>query len=392
MFSLDPDWFLNPYPWYERMRRTAPVHHDEANGLWSVFRFDDVERVLSDFRGFSSRFGVYDEDGEPLSPIASSMIGTDPPSHTKLRTIVSGAFTSRAIADLEPRIRAVTARLLEPVAAAGSMDVVTDLAEPLPVTVIAEMLGIPAEDRTRFKEWSDAIVGLSNQFGGGDDEAARRQAEVGRYFLRVIEDRREHPGPDLISRVVHAEVDGERLSDREVLGFCVLLLVAGNETTTNLIGNAVQCFLEHPEAAARVAADPRLLPAAVEEVLRYRSPVRTMFRVATQDTRLDGGTIRAGDSVLAWIGSANRDEGKFADATRFDVGRTPNPHIAFGHGIHQCLGAPLARLEGRIAIEGLLARCRGMRLAEPRRPMEPLASLIVQGMRHLPVAFDPEPA
>ncbi len=388
MFSLDPEWFLNPYPWYERMRRTAPVRRDDSSGVWSVFRYADVERVLSDYRSFSSRFGIYDESGEPTSPIASSMIATDPPSHTKLRTIVSGSFALRAIADLEPRVRSITEALLDRVAGQGAMDAVSDLAEPLPVTVIAEMLGIPAEDRRKFKEWSDAIVGLSDSVGAGDAASLRMQAEVGRYFLRVIKDRRAHPGADLISRVVQADVDGERLSDREVLGFCILLLVAGNETTTNLIGNAVQCFLEHPEIAARLAAEPGLVPQAVEEVLRYRSPVRAMFRVATQDVRLDGTTIRKDESVLAWIGSANRDETKFADPGRFNVDRTPNPHIAFGHGIHQCLGAPLARLEGRIALEALVTRCRDLRRAEPRQAIEPLASLIVQGVRHLPVVFE----
>ena len=389
MFSPDPDWFLDPYPWYERMRRTSPVHRDEGSGVWSVFRYDDVERVLSDYRGFSSRFGSYDDAGEDASPLAASMIGTDPPSHTKLRTMVSSAFGPRAIAELEPRIRAVTTRLMEPAVARGSMDVVSDLAEPLPVTVIAEMLGIPPEDRRRFKAWSDAIVGLSNQFGGGDDGALRLQAEVGGYFLRVVEDRRQRPGTDLISRVVRAEGGGQRLSDQEVLGCCILLLVAGNETTTNLIANAVQCFLEHPRVAARLAAEPARLPAAIEEVLRYRSPVRAMFRVATQEMRLDGRAVPAGDSVLAWIGSANRDEAKFPDAARFEPDRTPNPHIAFGHGIHQCLGALLARLEGRVALEALLTRCRGIRRERPREPLEPLASLIIQGVRHLPIAFEP---
>ena len=389
MFSLSPEWFLEPAPWYERMRRTAPVHQDDGSGMWSVFRYDDVERVLSDWKAFSSRFGVYDEPGDAVSPIGASMIGTDPPSHSKLRTIVSGPFGIRAIAAMEPRIRAITDRLLEPVVARGSMDVVSDLAEPLPVTVIAEMLGIPAEDRRTFKEWSDAIVELSNQFGGGDDEAMRRQREIGRYFLEVIEERRAHPGTDLISRVVHAEVDGQHLSDHDVLGFCILLLVAGNETTTNLIGNAVRCFLEHPDVAARLAAHPESLPTAVEEVLRYRSPVRAMFRVATADVPLDGTTIREGESVLAWIGSANRDETKFEDAARFVPDRTPNPHIAFGHGIHQCLGAPLARLEGRIALESILRRCRTQRADEGPESLEPVPSLIVNGVRHLPVAFDP---
>ena len=389
MFSLNPEWFLEPAPWYERMRRTAPVHQDEGSGVWSVFRYGDVHRVLSDWKAFSSRFGVYDEAGDAVSPIGASMIGADPPAHTKLRTIVSGPFGARAIAEMEPRIRAITDRLMDPVVSGGAMDVVSDLAEPLPVTVIAEMLSIPSEDRKRFKEWSDAIVELSNQFGGGDDEAVRRQREIGRYFLEVIEERRAHPGEDLISRVVQAEVDGQHLSDHDVLGFCILLLVAGNETTTNLIGNAVRCFLEHPDLAERLASEPTSLPAAIEEVLRYRSPVRAMFRVATADVPVDGATIREGESVLAWIGSANRDEAKFPDAATFLPDRAPNPHIAFGHGIHQCLGASLARLEGRIALEALVRRCRRLRSDADPMSLEPMASLIVNGVRHLPIAFEP---
>ncbi len=392
MFSLDPDWFLNPYPWYESMRRTAPVRRDDASGIWSVFRYAEVERVLSDHRAFSSRFGAYDGDGEAVSPIASSMIATDPPRHSRLRTTVSSAFTSRAIAEMEPRIREITRALLDAKVATGAMDVVSDLAEPLPVTVIAEMLGIPAEDRKKFKEWSDAIVGLSNQFGGADEESARMQGEVGRYFLNVIEERRRHAGADLISRVVHAEIEGERLSDGEVLGFCILLLVAGNETTTNLIGNAMQTLLEHPEAMARLRADPSRIPAALEEVLRFRAPVRAMFRVTKAEVPLDGTAIPQDESVLAWIGSANRDESVFPDAARFDIDRSPNPHIAFGHGIHQCLGAPLARLESRVALEALLTRCPGLHRESPGEPLEPLASLIVQGLRHLPVAFEPQRA
>ncbi len=374
------------------MRRTSPVRRDDDTGVWGVFRYVDVERVLSDHRRFSSRFGVYEDDGRGVSPIAASMIGTDPPAHTKLRTIVSGDFTLRAIAEMEPRIRDIAGALLDRVAPNGAMDVISDFAEPLPVTVIAEMLGIPVADRRKFKAWSDAIVGLSNQFGAADAEAERTQGDVGRYFLRVIEERRDHPGKDLISRVVHAEVDGQRLSDQDVLGFCILLLVAGNETTTNLIGNAVQIFFEHPEVVPRLAGDASLLPTAVEEVLRYRSPVRAMFRVAREEVALDGATLREGDPVLAWIGSANRDEAQFADAAQFDIGRSPNPHIAFGHGIHQCLGAPLARLEGRIALEALLRRCQGMHPGDGKERLEPLASLIVQGVRHLPVAFEPEPA
>lgn len=389
MFSLGPDWFLNPYPWYETLRRSAPVHRDEGSGLWSVFRYADVERVLSDYRSFSSRFGAYGETGDAVSPISTSMIATDPPAHTKLRTLVSRAFTQRSIGAMEPRIRAIADGLLDEALPRGTMDIVRDFSEPLPVTVIAEMLGIPAEDRRTFKAWSDAIVGLSNQMGPGDDEAQRVQADIARYFLRVIEERRAQPGTDLISTVATAQVDGQALSDREVLGFCILLLVAGNETTTNLIGNAVQCFLDRPEVVRGLRTEPAALPAAIEEVLRYKSPVQAMFRVALQDVALDGHRIPAGDSVIAWIGSANRDENEFPQAARFDAARRPNPHIAFGHGIHQCLGAPLARLEGRIALETLLRRTDSIRRADPEAPLEPLESIIVHGVRSLPVVVEP---
>jgi len=374
-----PSAGLDPFPWYAEMRRDCPVYRHPERGGWQVFRYEDVQRVLSDHAAFSSRMG-----GGPENPIASSLIGQDPPLHTRLRALVTQAFTPRAVARLQPRIVAIVEGLLDRVASRGEMDLVADFAYPLPVTVIAELLGIPAEDQDRFKVWSDAVVAG----GRGDGGAAFGQAqrEMGAYFAQVVESRHREPGEDLISGLLAAQVDGRRLEPMEMLGFCVLLLVAGHETTANLISNAMLCFDEYPEVPARLRADPKLLPSAVEEVLRYRSPVQVMFRTARHDVRLGEVELRAGDHVAAWIGSANRDEEQFPDAARFDAERSPNRHIAFGHGIHFCLGAPLARLEAQVALEALLRRYRDLRVA-PGAVLEPVTSTVVFGPRRLPVTF-----
>lgn len=370
---------LDPFPWYERMRRSEPVHRHPERGTWQVFLYDDVQRVLSDHSAFSSRMGGGSH------AIGSSLIGQDPPLHTRLRALVTQAFTPKAVARMQPRIEDIVRGLLDRALPRGEMDLVADFAYPLPATVIAELLGIPAEDQHRFKAWSDAVVAG----GQGDGGAGYRQAqqEMAVYFREVVGRRLREPGEDLISGLLAAEVDGRRLDPMELFGFCVLLLVAGHETTTNLLGNAVLCFDEHPEVAERLRAEPGLLPAAVEEVLRYRSPVQVMFRTAAADVRLGGQDLQAGDRVAAWIGSANRDERQFPDAGRFEASRTPNRHLAFGHGIHFCLGAPLARLEARVALGALLQRCRGLRIAAGT-VLEPVTSTVVFGPRRLPVVFE----
>ncbi len=370
---------LDPFPWYERMRRSEPVHRHPERGTWQVFLYDDVQRVLSDHSAFSSRMGGGSH------AIGSSLIGQDPPLHTRLRALVTQAFTPKAVARMQPRIEDIVRGLLDRALPRGEMDLVADFAYPLPATVIAELLGIPAEDQHRFKAWSDAVVAG----GQGDGGAGYRQAqqEMAVYFREVVGRRLREPGEDLISGLLAAEVDGRRLDPMELFGFCVLLLVAGHETTTNLLGNAVLCFDEHPEVAERLRAEPGLLPAAVEEVLRYRSPVQVMFRTAAADVRLGGQDLQAGDRVAAWIGSANRDERQFPGAGRFEASRTPNRHLAFGHGIHFCLGAPLARLEARVALGALLQRCRGLRIAAGT-VLEPVTSTVVFGPRRLPVVFE----
>ncbi len=371
----------DPFSWYRNMRRDAPVYYDPRDRCWNVFLYDDVQRVAQDYATFSSNLS----GPAPLDahdPIQASIIATDPPRHHRLRSLVSKAFTPRAIAQLEPRITAITDELLDRVVETGRLDVVDDLATPLPVTVIAEMLGVPAKDHERFKRWSDAVVGESGAF----DDTPHAERELAEYFMRVVEERQRAPGDDLVSGLLQADLDGERLSLAEILGFCVLLLVAGNETTTNLIGNAILCFAENPDAVRRLRENPSLLPGAIEEVLRYRSPVQALpNRIATTDTELRGQRIQRGQQVVFWIGSANRDENKFPDADRFVLDRTPNPHLAFGAGVHFCLGAPLARLEAKVALTALLDRCPNLEVDEAGVVLN--ASPIVYGPKKLPVRF-----
>ncbi len=377
---------LDPFPWYRMMRTSVPVARVPQGGMSLVFRYDDVQRVLSEHATFSSQ--ARPQGQMPQHPLGASIISTDPPRHRQLRGLVSQAFTPRAVARLEPRIAEIVEQLLDEVVDRGEMDVIEDLAYPLPVIVIAELLGIPPADRATFKQWSDAVVTGARGAPGTDGLAQRAalQAEMNAYFARMIEERRRDPRDDLISGLLAAQIEGEHLSEMELLGFCSLLLVAGNETTTNLIGNAIMCFDEQPEAMERLRAQPALLPSAIEEVLRYRSPVQAMFRWVASDTELSGETLRQGERVIAFIGSANRDETQFPEADQFDIERTPNRHLAFGQGIHFCLGAPLARLEARIALRAMLERLRAIERV-PGVELEALGGLVVFGVRNLPITF-----
>jgi cytochrome P450 len=374
---------LNPFPWYRSMRETAPVYFDKQQYMWHVFRYDDVQRVLSDYASFSSARG---RGGD--QPLSASMISMDPPRHRQLRALTTQAFTPRAVDALAPRIQGIVNDLIEQVMARGQMDMIEDFSYPLPVIVIAELLGIPPADRARFKAWSDAIVSTSNTMGAGGMTNWQAQREMVAYFTDIIAQRRREPGADLISGLLAAQIEGQHLTTQELLGFCVLLLVAGNETTTTLLGNAMLCFTEQPEAWQRLRAEPALLPSAIEEVLRYLSPVQSMFRVAAKEVELGGQHIPEYARVLAWIGSANRDEAQFPNADEFDITRSPNRHIAFGYGIHYCLGAPLARLESRIALSAMLERFTTVRRA-PDAELEPLESTIVYGVHSLPMTFEP---
>ncbi|WP_139806348.1 cytochrome P450 [Deinococcus hopiensis] len=366
---------LDPYPWYAVMRERSPVVHDARSGMWMVFDYPGVQRVLSDWKGFSSQRGR-PRGGDAEHALSSSIISTDPPRHRQLRALVEQAFTPRQVRALEPRIAELVDELLTPVEKKGTMDFVLDFASPLPVIVIAEILGIPASDRDAFKRWSDAVV-------TGDRSGSR---EMGAYFGELVERRRHAPGDDLISGLIEAQVEGEQLNVQELLGFCMLLLVAGNETTTNLLANTLLCWQDAPEAHEVVLADRGLLPNSIEESLRFRPPVQSMFRTAAQDVELGGQVIPGGAPVLAWIGAANRDEAQFEHAAAFDPSRTPNRHLAFGNGIHFCLGAPLARLEASVALGAVLDRLPNLRTV-PGTALEPIPSQIVSGVKHLPVTF-----
>ncbi|WP_437734430.1 cytochrome P450 [Sorangium sp. So ce1335] len=378
----------DPYPLYDQMRSSAPVLHVAPLDLWMLFDYEGVKRALTDHEAFSSVV-------TPATGKAPDwLLFSDPPRHTKLRAIVMRAFTARSVAALEPRVRELSRDLLDQHMERGEMDLALDYAGLLPTIVIAEMLGIPLGDRARFLRWSEAIVNLSYAISGGDEaermmsEHAAAKGEMEAYLAEVLAARRRAPKDDLLTRLVEAEVDGERLTEDELLGFFQVLLAAGTETTTNLINNAILCFIERPEELARLRASPDLLPSAIEEVLRYRSPVQITFREARRDVEVHGQVIPAGKLVLPVMGSANRDPRQFRDPDRFDIGRDPNPHVAFGQGVHFCLGALLARLEARIALSDLLSRLRDIERAS-KEPWEPRKAFNVHGPARLPIRFEP---
>lgn len=377
----------NPFPWYAYMRENNCVHVDH-HGVWHVFRHDDVKRVLSDYEVFSSQRGQSDD---PNNPISASLISSDPPRHRNLRALVSLAFTPKAINDLTGRIQDITQELLRdiPISTFDSpIDIVEKLTTPLPVIVIAELLGVPAADRARFKVWSDAVIAGSHQMESGEavtfDDANR---EMVMYFSQMIQTRIQHPQDDLISALTEAKMDGQSLSLADILGFCVLLLVAGNETTTNLLSNALYTLHEQPELWRYLEEDTNRIPLFVEEVLRFRSPVQHMYRSTKTSVELSGVTIPEGSHIVAWIGSANRDERTYEDADLFQPDRSIR-NIAFGHGIHYCLGAPLARLEAKVALEALITQYRGVVIPDTSL-CTPVPTSLVYGFAQMPVHLLP---
>ena len=378
----------NPYPLYEQLRSTSPVLRNAHSDFWMVFDYEGVWRALNDPATFSSRAAP------PGGGALDWFIFFDPPRHTKLRALVSQAFTPRSVANLEPRIRDISRHLLDRVIERGEMDLAADYAVLLPMTVIAEMLGIPAADRSQLRLWADTLLNMIYTVTGGAEgaraveEAIAASVEMSDYLARELAERRARPRDDLLTRLVGAEVDGERLSEKEILNFFQLLLLAGSETTTNLINNAILCFLEHPDQLDRLRAAPDLLPSAIEEVLRYRSPLQAVFRQTTRDVAMGGAVIPGGKLVMAMVGSANRDPRQFRDPDRFDITREPNPHVAFGHGPHFCLGAPLARLEARVALPDLLERLENLAPASDQ-PWEPRRAFHVLGPSRLPLRFEP---
>ncbi|WP_435359374.1 cytochrome P450 [Haloarchaeobius sp. DFWS5] len=390
-----PESWLDPFDWYAEMRETEPVHWDAERECWDVFRYDDVRAILTDHETFSSdprkaSNPALREASEDVE--LDTMLGNDPPKHDQLRGVVEEFFRPRAVADLAPRIEEIANDCLDDVVDSGEMDLVDDLAYPLPVIVIAELLGVPSEDRDTFKRWSDTLVETpTEQTEEAAKEVAERREEtldeLRDYFDDLIEQRRAHPEDDLISDIVQAEVDHRPLTRGELLGFCTLLLVAGNITTTNLLTNAVWTLTENPGALRELDGSTGALTRVVEETLRYRSPVQALARVATHDVALAGQTIQKGDVIIPWIGSANRDPKAFPQVDQFVADRTPNQHFGFGRGVHYCLGAPLARLETRIALSVLLSRVGDIEAATDSADLEPVPSAFIYGVQSFPIRF-----
>ncbi len=385
---LSPAVQNDPYPYYAELRNKAPVAWIEPMQAWAVSRYSDVDFILRNPRLFSS--GLWNEaaSGDLVAvPEAPGLLSMDPPDHTRMRKLANKGFTPRLIRAMEPRVQAITQGLLKTLRSQAEVDLVPTLSVPLPIIVIAEMLGIELARQADFKRWSDSLVQSLNH---PTDEVVRTEiqrniGELRSYLEQIIQKRRTEPGEDLITAFVQAEEERQTLTSIEILGLTVLLLAAGNETTTNLIGNAVLALLAHPEELAKVRADRTSISALVEEVLRYDSPVQVVYRQATQDIELAGGKVPAGATVLALLGAANRDERKFPDPDRFEVARNPSDHVGFGYGIHYCLGAPLARLSGRVALDALLFDCPPF--TQVRGQVPRIAAFLVRGPQTLPLRF-----
>jgi cytochrome P450 len=395
---FDPQYIADPHAFHARLRETTPVQRatlPDGQVVWLLTGYAEVEagfadpRLVKDARNARSpeecaRMPVLHEETRYMR---SNALYRDPPDHTRLRRLVSRAFTPRMIEQLRPRIQAITDALLDAVASRGKMDVIDDYAFPLPITVIAEMLGIPAADRDQFRDWSDVLLTLmpGQPMGPVVVEAA---TGLRRYLEARFEERRRAPSDDLITGLLQAEEAGDRFAKEELQGMVYLLLLAGYETTVNLIGNGVLALLEHPDPLARLRNNLALLPSAIEEMLRFCAPVMTStIRYAAEDMTLRDVVIPKGDMVLLVIGAANRDPRRFASPDAFDITRADNKHLAFGNGIHYCLGAPLARMEGEIALRTLLRRMPNLRLDAAPETLTWRPNYLLRGLVKLPVVF-----
>ncbi|MFI9814707.1 cytochrome P450 [Saccharothrix variisporea] len=394
MTDLADRWGIHPaQSWLRGEDPARPVEFDEKSGMWNVYGHEEACQVLADAKTYSS---AHVQDLFPVQADRSlregNLLDLDPPDHRKLRNLVSKAFSGKVVADLEPRVTALTHELLDQVDPDG-FELVSALAYPLPVIVIAELLGLPASDRELFREWVDKLFAQNNEFSLNDspEKMAEDFAEVSAGLLPLQDYLREHitarrrsPGDDLISGLVQAEVDGQRLNDNEVVNFSMVLLVAGHITTTMLLGNTTLCLDAHPAQRERVRADRSLVPVAIEESLRFFTPFAALARATTTPVTLGGQDIPADQLLMVWLGAANRDGRRFADPHLFDAGRDPNPHLGFGRGIHFCVGAPLARLEGRVAVNALLDRFPGLHVDPDQAPTF-MPSPAMTGVKTLPL-------
>jgi cytochrome P450 len=387
----------DPFPFYARLRAEAPVYRVALPGkqaAWLVCRYHDVAAVLKDARFTKDRLNAR-APGEAVKepwvpafarPLARNMLDVDEPDHARLRALVGKAFTPRLVEGLRGRINTLAEELLDEARRRGRLELIADYARPVPTTIIAELLGVPVADRERFARWSGAIV-AANTSAWAMLRAVPNLWWFVRYIRELVRTRRAEPRDDLIGVLVQAEEAGDRLNEDELVSMIFLLLIAGHETTVNLIGNGVLALLDHPEELQRLRDDPNLIKPAIEELLRFAGPLETATeRYAREDVTIAGVTIPRGDLVFAALASANRDEDQFPDPDRLDLAREPNRHLAFGLGPHYCLGAPLARLEGQIAIEVLLRRVRELRLAVDRSSLRWRRQLVLRGLEALPLA------
>lgn len=396
--EYSPERHANPYDFYRRLRQEQPVYFLERRNVWIATRYQDVYEVL--------KSGVFIREAHRLLPPEQMvppppqykplhdlthhwMLFRDPPAHTRLRALVSKAFTPRMLESTRPRIRAIAEDLIGRFQARGKIDLMPSYAFPLPVMVIAEILGVPGDDRDRFKEWSNTIARLLDiavQPPDFQQHAVQVAIAMSEYFRDLIAQRRKRPQRDLISSLLSAQEQGERLSDDELVSTCVLLLVAGHETTVNLIGNGMFTLLQHPDQLQTLKENPELAGLAVEEILRYESPVQMTSRFAAEDVELGGRLIRRGQEVVVVLAAANRDPEQFTDPDRFDIARTPNRHLAFATGAHFCLGAPLARMEGEIALSLLLRTFPDLRLGPDTPKWRP--NILFRGLESLHVVLN----
>ncbi|HEY1354228.1 MAG TPA: cytochrome P450 [Ktedonobacteraceae bacterium] len=399
IFSLmDPEVLADPYPFYDELRRSGPVHWDEFFKGWICGTYKEVTAALRDPRLGAHRVTSDEEMADlglaelaPLYfPLMNQLLFIDPPKHTRLRNLVARVFTPRRVEKMRAYLQMLVDQMISEIATRGSMEVIRDLAYPLPVTVIAELLGVPVEDRAQLKKWSDDYADMlgSFQYIPDDPEATLRSLnEMTEYFLAIIEQYRKHPKDNLLSDLIAAQEQGSALDNDELIANCILLLAAGHETTTNLIGNAVLTLFKHPDQLQLLRENPGLIASATEEVLRFESPAQYTVRKASEDIELAGTTIKKDQAIILLLGCANRDPKRFDNPEHFDIRRTDNKHIAFGYAAHFCIGAPLARQEGQIAVMTMLERLPNLRLESTEATWRENKNL--RGLATLPVVFDP---
>lgn len=391
---LDPEILANPYPLYHRLRDEDPVHWDYFLHAWVATRYADV---VSIFQRFSADRTPTPEQLKALgmvslAPLAQIMVKQmlflDNPAHSRVRSLASRAFTPRRVEVLRSHIQDITSSLLDAVQDKGEMDIIKDLAYPLPAIVTAEILGVPPSDWKQLTAWSADFAQVLGNFQHNPDHARqvlRSLGEMVAYFQAAIREQRQNPREGLIAALLNAEIDGDRLSEEEVVANTIVTMVGGQETTTNLIGNGMLTLMRHPDQLERLRADPALIPTAIEELLRYESPSQHTARLAPEDTRLGGKLIRKRQAVIAVMGAANRDPARFHDPDRLDITREDNRHVAFAWGSHFCFGAPLARIEGQAAIASLLRRMPALRMTQEKVAWR--ENLGLRGLTALPISF-----